>query len=244
MIVYILLNSPMYHCSVLLTEIGSRFVTLPEEKLLAAVDALLHRCYKHPASATAEVPQFLKKDLSDVCRTFFSAVTVNKNVDFVREYKKDFEHDLHPESTATFPSTLSLFTERLKHWENVLESNVEDRFPAVLKLEEQSMVLQDFHVLEVEVPGSISLIRSINARNNYCFLLLPFHFQLILNLEKLLITFKADICIVFYHVQFPLVLKNEASQHMAKPDISVSNSLFSIYHSFLFSMLAVLSDTH
>ncbi|GKB07653.1 transcription-associated protein 1-like protein [Tanacetum coccineum] len=32
-------------------------------------------------------------------------------------------------------------------------SNVEDRFPAVLKLEEESRVLHDFHVVEVEVPG-------------------------------------------------------------------------------------------
>ncbi|GJY56188.1 transcription-associated protein 1-like protein [Tanacetum coccineum] len=35
---------------------------------------------------------------------------------------------------------------------NILQSNVEDRFPAVLKLEEESRVLRDFHVVEVEVP--------------------------------------------------------------------------------------------
>lgn len=75
------------------------------------------------------------------------------HVDFVREYNQDFECDLDPESTATFPSTLSQLTERLKHWKNVLQSNVEDRFPAVLKLEEESKVLRDFHVIDVEVPG-------------------------------------------------------------------------------------------
>lgn len=138
---------------VLLTEIGSRFVTLPEERLLAVVNALLHRCYKYPTATTAEVPQSLKKELSGVCRACFSADAVNKHVDFVREYKQDFERDLDPESTATFPSTLSQLTERLKHWKNVLQSNVEDRFPAVLKLEEESRVLRDFHVIDVEVPG-------------------------------------------------------------------------------------------
>ncbi|CAL0314477.1 unnamed protein product [Lupinus luteus] len=138
---------------VLLTEIGSRFVTLPEERLLAVVNALLHRCYKYPTATTAEVPQSLKKELSGVCRACFSADAVNKHVDFVREYKQDFERDLDPESTATFPSTLSQLTERLKHWKNVLQSNVEDRFPAVLKLEEESKVLRDFHVIDVEVPG-------------------------------------------------------------------------------------------
>ncbi|CAI0392859.1 unnamed protein product [Linum tenue] len=138
---------------VLLTEIGSRFVTLPEERLLAVVNALLHRCYKYPTATTAEVPQSLKKELSGVCRACFSADAVTKHVDFVREYKQDFERDLDPESTSTFPGTLSELTERLKHWKNVLQSNVEDRFPAVLKLEEESRVLRDFHVVDVEVPG-------------------------------------------------------------------------------------------
>ncbi|XP_043814591.1 transformation/transcription domain-associated protein isoform X2 [Manihot esculenta] len=138
---------------VLLTEIGSRFVTLPEERLLAVVNALLHRCYKYPTATTAEVPQSLKKELSGVCRACFSADAVNKHVDFVREYKQDFERDLDPESTVTFPATLAELTERLKHWKNVLQSNVEDRFPAVLKLEEESRVLRDFHVVDVEVPG-------------------------------------------------------------------------------------------
>ncbi|XVF62182.1 hypothetical protein PTKIN_Ptkin08bG0196500 [Pterospermum kingtungense] len=138
---------------VLLTEIGSRFVTLPEERLLAVVNALLHRCYKYPAATTAEVPQSLKKELSGVCRACFSADAVNKRVDFVVEYKQDFERDLDPESTATFPATLSELTERLKHWKNIIQSNIEDRFPAVLKLEEESRVLRDFHVVDIEIPG-------------------------------------------------------------------------------------------
>ncbi|KAK3127876.1 hypothetical protein QOZ80_7AG0579590 [Eleusine coracana subsp. coracana] len=107
----------------LLSEIGSRFVTLPEERLLAVVNALLHRCYKYPTATTGE------------------------------EYKQDFERDLDPESATTFPATLAELTERLKHWKNVLQSNVEDRFPAVLKLEEESKTLRDFHVVDIELPG-------------------------------------------------------------------------------------------
>lgn len=78
----------------LLSEIGSRFVTLPEERLLAVVNALLHRCYKYPTATTGEVPQSLKKELSGVCRACFSQDAVNKHVDFVKEYKQDFERDL------------------------------------------------------------------------------------------------------------------------------------------------------
>ncbi|KAG8099235.1 hypothetical protein GUJ93_ZPchr0013g36432 [Zizania palustris] len=138
---------------VLLSEIGSRFVTLPEERLLAVVNALLHRCYKYPTATTGEVPQSLKKELSGVCRACFSQDAVNKHVDFVKEYKQDFERDLDPESGTTFPATLAELTERLKHWKNVLQSNVEDRFPAILKLEEESKILRDFHVVDIELPG-------------------------------------------------------------------------------------------
>jgi len=45
----------------MLTEIGARFVPLPEERLLAVVHALLQRCYKYPTATTAEVPMSLKR---------------------------------------------------------------------------------------------------------------------------------------------------------------------------------------
>jgi transformation/transcription domain-associated protein len=143
----------MYNSSqVLLTEIGSRFVTLPEERLLAVVNALLHRCYKYPTATTAEVPQPLKKELSGVCRACFSADAVTKHVAFVREYKQDFERDLDPESNS-FPVTLADLTKKLKDWKNILQSNVEDRFPVLLRLEDESKVLRDFNVVDVEIPG-------------------------------------------------------------------------------------------
>ena len=109
--VYYFSTSKLLHVvfQVFLTEIGSRFVPLPEERLLAIVHALLHRCYKYPTATTAEVPQSLKKELSGVCRACFSADTVNKHVEFVNEYKWDFERDLDPESTSTFPATITWF---------------------------------------------------------------------------------------------------------------------------------------
>lgn len=44
----------------------------PEERLLAVVHALLHRCYKLPFSNAAEVPASLKRELAGVCRACFS----------------------------------------------------------------------------------------------------------------------------------------------------------------------------
>ncbi|CAH8274165.1 unnamed protein product [Arabidopsis lyrata] len=145
-------NNLASELEVLLTEIGSRFVTLPEERLLAVVNALLHRCYKYPTATTAEVPQPLKKELSGVCRACFSADAVTKHVAFVREYKQDFERDLDPESNS-FPVTLADLTKKLKDWKNILQSNVEDRFPVLLRLEDESKVLRDFNVVDVEIPG-------------------------------------------------------------------------------------------
>ena len=117
------------------------------------MNALLHRCYKYPTATTAEVPQPLKKELSGVCRACFSADAVTKHVEFVKEYKQEFENHLDPESTSTFPATLAELTNRLKNWKNILQSNVEDRFPAVLRLEDESRVLRDFNVVDVEIPG-------------------------------------------------------------------------------------------
>lgn len=56
---------------------------------------------------------------------------MNENVKFVNAYKRDLEQDLDPASTSTFPATLSDLTERLRHWKNVLQINVEDRFSHV-----------------------------------------------------------------------------------------------------------------
>ncbi|KAL3583843.1 hypothetical protein D5086_014904 [Populus alba] len=72
-------------------------VPSPDKKLLTVVNALIHRCYKYPTATIGEVPQSLKKELSDVCRACFSADAVNKHIDFVRDYKQDFEHDLDME---------------------------------------------------------------------------------------------------------------------------------------------------
>lgn len=72
-----------------------------------------------------------------------------------------------PESMATFPIPLFDLTERLKHWKNILQSNVDDLFPIFFfKLEEESRVLNNFHVVKVEVPG---------LQDRHYFLLYDFH---------------------------------------------------------------------
>ncbi|KAK1363493.1 Histone acetyltransferase SAGA, TRRAP/TRA1 component, PI-3 kinase superfamily [Heracleum sosnowskyi] len=135
------------------TEIGSRFVPQPEERLFKVISTVLRRCYSQPYATTGNVPEFLKKELSNIRGSCFAADSTNKHVDFVKKYKQKFDCDLDPESTATFPASLCELIKRLKQWKNVVQTNMEEQLPAVLKLEEESKVLSDFHLIDVEIPG-------------------------------------------------------------------------------------------
>jgi transformation/transcription domain-associated protein len=140
---------------VLLSELGARFASSPEERLLVVVYTLLHRCYKYPTATTAEVPASFKKELTGVCRACFSADTSTKHADFVAEYKADYERDLDPEQ-PTFPKALHELIDRLKRWKRALQSDVEDRLPTKLRLEDESPALRGMRFVEVEVPGQYS----------------------------------------------------------------------------------------
>jgi len=140
---------------VLLSELGARFASSPEERLLVVVHTLLHRCYKYPTATTAEVPASFKKELTGVCRACFSADTSAKHADFVAEYKAEYERDLDPEQ-PTFPKQLSELIDRLKRWKKALQADVEDCLPTTLRLEDESPALRGVRFVEVEVPGQHS----------------------------------------------------------------------------------------
>ena len=137
---------------VLLSELGARFSSSPEERLLVVVHTLLHRCYKYPTATTAEVPASFKKELTGVCRACFSADTSAKHADFVAEYKAEYEKDLDPEQ-PTFPKALHELIDRLKRWKKQLQEDVEDRLPTTLRLEDESPGLRGVRFAEAEVPG-------------------------------------------------------------------------------------------
>lgn len=136
----------------LLTEIGSRFVPKPAERLLSVVHMLLHRCYKAPCANMAEVPQSLRKELSGVCKACFSADQVAKHGWEMKQHREAFLKDLDPGSEG-FPATLGSLVECLKGWRSTLQTAVEDYMPAILKLEQESRPLQDLSPLDVEMPG-------------------------------------------------------------------------------------------
>ncbi|EIE23491.1 hypothetical protein COCSUDRAFT_65942 [Coccomyxa subellipsoidea C-169] len=105
----------------MMSEIGTRFVPKAEERLLAVVHALLHRCYKMPFSNNAEVPASLKKELSGVCKACFSNEHMARHGRLMGEYRDQFVRDLDPASPG-WPATLGELSGRLKQWRATLQS--------------------------------------------------------------------------------------------------------------------------
>ena len=136
----------------LLTEIGSKFVPKPAERLLAVVHMLLHRCYKAPCANIAEVPNSLRKELGGVCKACFSPEQISKHSWEMKKHRDSFLRDLDPDSSS-FPPTLGELVERLKGWKSTLQRSVEDYMPNLVKLEQESKLLQDLSPLDIEIPG-------------------------------------------------------------------------------------------
>ena len=144
-------------------EVGAKFAACAEERLLAIVHALVHRCHKYPTTSASDVPEPLKQELASISKACFSAEqTSSKNhLGFIQEYRDKFLADLDPEHRAaeagaqagdTFPRTLGALIKRLKHWKALLEYHLEARLPKVLKLENESRALQEMPLHDILMP--------------------------------------------------------------------------------------------
>ena len=160
-------------------EIGAKFVSGSEERLLAVVHALIHRCYKYPTASASPVPQNLRRELSSICKACFSVDSSSKHSSFLQQYKTDFLRDLDPnfredgaaapspegkggaagaqppapQASATFPASLGNLIKCLKRWKKLLEGHIEERLPSSLKLEDESRALQEMPLNDIEMPG-------------------------------------------------------------------------------------------
>jgi hypothetical protein len=110
----------------------------------------------------AETQAGVRGGRAGVCRACFSTdASLAKHSDFVKEYKEQFAAQLDPES-AQFPASLAKATARLKEWRTRLQSNVEDRGPAVLALEDESRMLRDFRPLVRASASSPACVPPLN----------------------------------------------------------------------------------
>lgn len=151
----------------------------PEERLLAVVNALLHRCYKVPYANVAEVPALLRKELAGVCKACYttqqqeqpssatqrqgsssgqgqggrggSAAPEGPGSD-KKSLREAFVRDMNPDG-PDFPTTLGALAEQLKVWRGRLQADLEDRLPLALRLSDEARPLVELSLAEVEMPG-------------------------------------------------------------------------------------------
>lgn len=142
---------------VFITELGHRFATRTDERLLAVVYTLLHRTYKAPMPASSPVPEHLKGELASVCKACSGKDGAStggnggSGWNNWTRYQQEFARDLDPESDAA-PRTLGELADRLKGWRTMMEAMIEDMHPAVSKLEDHAPALVDMTLDEVEMP--------------------------------------------------------------------------------------------
>lgn len=136
----------------MLSELGGKFVPKPEERLLAVVTALLHRCYKLPVANIAEIPSSLKKELLGVCKACFTGEGSSRSRTMQKDMREAFVTDLNPDGSH-FPKSLGELADRLKAWRNRLQASLEDKYPAVLRLEDECRMLQEINLTGVQMPG-------------------------------------------------------------------------------------------
>jgi transformation/transcription domain-associated protein len=153
-------SAALQSLELMISELGSRFSSRSDERLLSVVYTLQQRTYKTPLPATAPVPDNFKRELAGVCKACLSkdpaaaaGGSSNTWANWAR-YAAEFSRDLDPTSDSA-PQTLGELTERLKGWRMMLEAVMEDTQPAAAKMEETAPNLMDMSLEEVEVPCQV-----------------------------------------------------------------------------------------
>lgn len=127
----------------ILNEIVAKFGPKQDERLLSVFTALLQRCYKAPFSGQAEVPVSIKHEMAGVCKACLAASDgaggSGKGPQGIRE---SFVQEMAPDGPQ-FPKSLGELIDRLKHWRNALQAELEEKTPSCLNLEDECRGLSD-----------------------------------------------------------------------------------------------------
>ena len=113
-----------------------------DERLLSVFTALLQRCYKAPFTGQAEVPPTIKQEMAGVCKACMSANEGAGSGQKVSSIRETFVTEMTPEGPM-FPKTLGELIDRLKHWRNILQAEMEEKTPSCLNLEDECRSLSD-----------------------------------------------------------------------------------------------------
>jgi transformation/transcription domain-associated protein len=148
-------SAPLQSLDLLITELGQRFTSRTDERLLAVVYTLQQRTYRSPLPATSPVPDIFKRELAGVCKACVNkdhagGTSSNTWANWAR-YATGFSRDLDPTSESA-PQTLGELTERLKGWRMMLEAVIEDTHAALIKMEETAPGLMEMSLEDLEMP--------------------------------------------------------------------------------------------
>ncbi|KAL4854024.1 Transcription-associated protein 1 [Chlorella vulgaris] len=149
-------SGPLQVLDHFMTEVGQRFTTRTEERLLAVVYTLQQRTYKTGLPSIAAVPEGFKKELAGVCKACGSRDTTGPGR--LAHFQQQFAKDLDPASSSA-PHTLGDMTDRLKGWRMLLESMIDHEYAQTLKMEVEApmassvMGLIEMSLEEMEMPG-------------------------------------------------------------------------------------------
>jgi transformation/transcription domain-associated protein len=113
-----------------------------EERMLSVFTALLQRCYKAPFIGHAEVPPTIKQEMAGVCKACMSANEGAGSGQKGSSIRDSFVTEMMPEGPV-FPKTLGELIDRLKHWRNVLQAEMEEKTPSCLNLEDECRSLSE-----------------------------------------------------------------------------------------------------
>ena len=139
------------------TELGTRFSTIPDERLLAVIYALQMRTYRAPESSGSSIPEHLLREIASVCKACggkdgatSSPGSHPQSQTQSNRYQYQLARDLDPQSSNA-PKTLGELGQRLKGWRLLMESMV-DLHTLVIKLEDASDKLMEMPLEELEMP--------------------------------------------------------------------------------------------
>ena len=125
----------------MLTEIVAKFGPKQDERLLSVFTALLQRCYKAPFSSQAEVPTSIKQEMAGVCKACLAA-SDGAGGPRGPSIREAFVGEMSPDGQM-FPKSLGELIDRLKHWRNALQAELEEKNPSCLNLEDECRALSD-----------------------------------------------------------------------------------------------------
>lgn len=134
----------------------SYFNIRPEERMLTLLHTVLMRAYRINIGLKAPVPEPIASLLKSLCEGLVTgAESATPRPSWLMSIKDSFDRDFDPtDARKQFPATIGEVIEKLKWWRAFIAKMVDDRFPTVLRLEDECPLLHEMALGDIEMPGT------------------------------------------------------------------------------------------